>query len=73
MAATERQEFITALCHESGDTGTQDVLVEGWEANHACCCALYVDHAAQGDPKTLNTIRTCMGLPAVSSTPLGAP
>jgi hypothetical protein len=50
-----------------------DVLVEDWEANHACCCALHLDYAAQGDTKTLNTIRTCMGLPGVSSTPLGSP
>jgi len=71
MAATERQEFIIALCQEAGDTGPPDVLVEDWEANHACCCALHLDHAAQGDTKTLNTIRTCMGLPVVSSTPLG--
>lgn len=73
MAAKERQEFIIALCQEAGDTGPPDVLVEDWEANHACCCALHLDHAAQGDTKTLNTIRTCMGLPVVSSTPLGSP
>ena len=73
MAATERQEFIIALCQEAGDTGPPDVLVEDWEANHACCCALHLDHAAQGDTKTLNTIRTCMGLSVVSSTPLGSP
>ena len=73
MAANKRQEFIMALCQEAGVTGPTDVLVEDWEANHACCCALHLDHAAQGDSKTLNTIRTCMGLPVVSSTPLGSP
>jgi hypothetical protein len=73
MAATERQDLIIALCQEAGDTGPLDVLVEDWEANHACCCALHLDYAAQGDTKTLNTIRTCMGLPGVSSTPLGSP
>jgi hypothetical protein len=39
MAAKERQEFIIALCQEAGDTAPPDVLVEDWEANHACCCA----------------------------------
>jgi hypothetical protein len=73
MAAKERQAFIIALCQEAGDTGPPDVLVEDWEANHACCCALHLDHAVQGDPKTLHTIRTCMGLPGVSSTLLGSP
>ena len=73
MAAKERQEFIIALCQEAGETGPLDVLVEDWEANHACCCALHLDHAVQGDPKTLHTIRTCMGLPGVSSTLLGSP
>jgi hypothetical protein len=73
MAATERQDLIIALCQEAGDTGPLDVLVGDWEANHACCCALHLDHAAQGDTKTLNTIRTCMGLPGVSSTPPGSP
>jgi len=69
MAATERQELIIALCQEAGDTGSPEVLVEDWEVNHACCCALHLDHAAQGDTKTLNTIRTCMGLPKGLSTP----
>ena len=73
MAATERQACMIALCQEAGDTGPPDVLVEDWEANHACCCALHLDHAVQGDPKTLHTIRTCMGLPGVSSTLLGSP
>jgi hypothetical protein len=50
MAATVRQEFIIALCQEAGDTGPPDVLVEDWEANHACCCALHLDYAVQGDP-----------------------
>ena len=69
MAATERQELIIALCQEAGDTGAPEVLVGDWEVNHACCCALHLDHAAQGDTKTLNIIRTCMGLPKGSSTP----
>ena len=73
MVAKERQEFMIALCQEAGDTGPTDVLVEDWEANHACCCALHLDHAMRGDPKTLNTIRTCMGLPVVSSTSLDSP
>ena len=66
MAVTERQELIVALCQEAGDTGPPDVLIEIWEVNHACCCALYLDHAVQGNSQTLNTIRTCMGLPEVS-------
>ncbi len=73
MAANKRQEFIIALCQEAGDTGPPDVLVEDWEANHACCCALHLGHAVQADPKTLNTIRTCMGLTVVSLTPLRSP
>ena len=68
MAATERQKLIIALCQEAGDTDSPEVLVEDWEANHACCCALHLDHVAQGDTKTLSSIRTCMGLPTVSST-----
>jgi len=67
MASKERQELVIALCQEAGDTGSPDIVVDEWEANHACCCALHLDHAAQGDSKTLNTIRTCMGLPKVSS------
>jgi len=59
----ERRDFILELCHEAGDTGPEDELVEEWEANHACCCNLYVENAAQGDVATLNNIRTCMGLP----------
>src|SRR6266581_9437288 len=51
MAANKRQEFIIALCQEAGDTGPPDVLVEDWEANHACCCALHLGHAVQADPK----------------------
>jgi hypothetical protein len=70
MAVTERPEFIIALCHEAGDTGHSEVLVEDWEANHACCCALHLERAAQGDTKTLNTIRACMGLPEVRRHPL---
>jgi hypothetical protein len=69
MAANRRQEFIMALCQEAGGTGPPAVLVEDWEANHACCCALHLDHAAQGDRKTLNTIRTCMGLEKVQGQP----
>lgn len=70
MAVKERQALIIALCQEAGDTGSPDALIEDWEANHACCCALHLDQAAQGDPKTLNAIRTCMGLTLVSATPL---
>jgi hypothetical protein len=73
MVAKERQELIIALCQEAGDTGPTDVLVEDWEVNHACCCALPLEHAVQGNTKTLNTIRTCMGLSVVSSTPLDSP
>jgi len=59
----ERRDFILELCHEAGDTGREDEIVEEWEANHACCCNLYVENAAEGDVATLNNIRTCMGLP----------
>ena len=69
MAVNKRQEFIMALCREAGGTGPPDVLVEDWESNHACCCALHLDHAAQGDLKPLNTIRTCMGLEKVQGQP----
>jgi hypothetical protein len=62
MAAKEPQDLIVALSEEAGDTGPRDVLVSAWEANHACCCALHLEHAAQGDTKTLNAIRICMGL-----------
>ena len=64
MATTERQEFIMTLRQEAGDTGPPDVLVEEWEANHACCCALHLDRAAQGDTKTLNIIRTYIRSPS---------
>ena len=73
MAATERQDRMRALCQEAGGTGPTDVLVEDWDAHHACCCALHLDHAVQGDTKTLTTLRTCMGLPGVTSTSLGSP
>jgi hypothetical protein len=72
MAVKERQELIIALCREAGETGSPDALIEDWEANHACCCALHLDRATQGDPKTLNAIRTCMGLIVVSSPPLSS-
>lgn len=58
----ERRDLILELCHEAGDTGSEDEIIEEWEANHACCCNLYVGNAAQGDVDTLNKIRTCMGL-----------
>ena len=51
MAAKEQQEFIIALCQEAGDTGPPDVLVEDWEANHACCCALHLDTQRRGTPR----------------------
>jgi hypothetical protein len=73
MAATERRDLMRALCQDAGNTGPPDVLVEDWDATHACWCALYLDHAAQGDTKTLTTMRTCMGLSVVPSTSLGAP
>jgi len=59
----ERRDFILGLCHEARHTGPEDEIIEEWEANHACCCNLYVDKAAQGDVATLNDIRACMGLP----------
>ena len=59
----ERQDCIVALCQETGDIGPEETMVDTWEADHACCCSLYVDRAAQGDIATLNSIRTCMGLP----------
>ena len=59
----ERQDCIVALCQEAGDTDAEEALIETWEADHACCCALHVDSAARGDITTLNLIRTCMGLP----------
>ena len=65
MAAKERQEFIIALCQETRDTGSPDVLVEDW--NKPCVLLrVHLDHTAHGDTKTLHTIRTCMGLPVVS-------
>lgn len=59
----ERQDCIVALCQEAGDSGPEEALIETWEANHACCCALHVDSAARSDITTLNRVRTCMGLP----------
>lgn len=61
----ERRDLILELCREVGETGFEDDIVEEWEANHACCCNLYIDNAAQGDAATLNKIRTCMGLPLI--------
>ena len=58
-----RQDCSVALCQEAGDTDAEETLIETWEADHACSCALYVDSAARGDITTLNLIRTCMGLP----------
>jgi hypothetical protein len=46
------------LVPRSRDIGPPQVLVEDWEANHACCCALHLERAAQGDTKTFNTIRS---------------
>ncbi len=59
----ERRELILELCRQAGDTGPEDEIIEDWEANHACCCNVYVGNAARGHIATLNEIRRCMGLP----------
>ena len=69
MAAMARQDRMSALGQDAGDTGPPAVLVEAWDAHPACCGALYLHHAAQGDTKPLHPMRTCMGLPVVSNTP----
>lgn len=58
----EIRELILELCHEAGDTGSEDEIIQEWKANHAYCCRLHVDNAARGDIATLSKIRTCMGL-----------
>ncbi len=58
-----RRDLILELCDEAGDRGPKYEIVEDWEANHACCCNLYIDNAAQGDGTMLSEIRRCMGLP----------
>ncbi len=58
-----RRDLILELCHEAGDRSPEYEIVEDWEANHACCCNLYIDNAAQGDVAMLSEIRRCMGLP----------
>ena len=58
----EIREFILELCHEAGDTSSENEIIEEWKVNHACCCRLHVDNAARGDMATLSKIRTCMGL-----------
>jgi hypothetical protein len=69
MAAAARQDLMRVLGQEAGDTGPPDVLVEAWDAHPACCGVLHLHHAAQGDTKTLHTMRTGMGLPVGSDTP----
>ncbi len=59
----ERGDFILELCREAGDPGSDKEAVEQWEADHACCCTLHVEKAAQGDGATLANVRACMGLP----------
>ena len=59
----ERRDLIVDLCREAGETGSEKEAVEQWEADHACCCTLHADHAAEGDRETLTNIRACMGLP----------
>ena len=60
------REFVLELCHEAGDGGSEDEIMEEWEANHACCCRLRVGDAARGDMATLSKIRLCMGLREMS-------
>jgi len=69
MAATTRQDLMSALGQDAGDTGPPDVLVAAWEAHPACWGALPLHHAVPGDTKTLHTMRTGIGLPVVSDTP----
>jgi hypothetical protein len=58
-----REEFILALCREAGEPGAEAIMLEQWEANHACCCAFHATQAAAGDRATTEAIRRCMGLP----------
>ena len=62
----EIRDLIIELCHEAGDGGSDDEIMEEWKANHACCCRLRVDEAVQGDMATLSKIRLCMGLRVMS-------
>ena len=62
MAAMRPHDLIVALSQEAGDSAPRDVLVDAWETNHGCCCALHIEQAALGDTKMLNAIRSCMGL-----------
>ena len=57
------RELILELCHEAGDTGTEDDIVKGWEGDHGCCCMLNAEMASQGSVSIVNEIRGCMGLP----------
>lgn len=58
----DRRKLILELCHEAGETATDDEILQDWEADHACCCSLHAANAALGDIATLNNIRACMGL-----------
>ena len=59
----EYRDMVLKLCNEMKGSGPDNELVEGWENDHACCCWLHADKAAQGDRLALNNIRRCMGLP----------
>jgi hypothetical protein len=58
--------LIIALCREAGDTESDEVILEGYDANHRSCCGPDIKAAAQGDVTALIQIRRCMGLPIVS-------
>jgi hypothetical protein len=57
-----REDIVSRLCREAGESGTEAELVEAWEASHGCCCSLHVEKAASGEATVLANVRACMGL-----------
>ena len=53
---------IVELCREAGASGSSEEIVEGWVADHSCCCNFYIGRAVTGDEATMERIRQCTTL-----------
>ena len=63
MSSREHENaMIVDLCHEAGDTGSNDELIEGFRANHH---AEDIAAAASGDVAALAALRQACGLPVI--------
>ena len=61
MATREQEDqLILDLCHEAGDTGTDEELIEGFRSNYH---PDLISDAADGDVKALIALRQGCGLP----------